>query len=124
MKIDGYFYDQDNSTLPYGVSANGPNYWAFSWSGSFLSTETNASERIRKAKCGVLDNDAPLYSDARLAPVSLMYYGLCLPKGNYSVMLHFSEIVYTGDDAEHSSLKRKKREFDIYIQVNLSFYGL
>lgn len=57
--------------------------------------------------------DSDLYKDARISPVSLTYYGLCLLEGNYSVKLHFAEIKITNDG--YGSLG--KRIFDIYIQV-------
>ncbi|GMN36558.1 hypothetical protein TIFTF001_006111 [Ficus carica] len=115
-EINGSRYDQDNnSLLPYGVSQKGTNYWAFSSSGSFLSTDSNSNDSIKSAKCGLPVEDAPLYSKARLAPVSLKYYGLCLLEGNYNVKLHFAEIVYNQDDTDHQS-DLKKRIFDVYIQ--------
>ncbi|XXG90299.1 hypothetical protein AAC387_Pa12g2104 [Persea americana] len=57
--------------------------------------------------------DSQLYTTARLSPLSLTYYGLCLCNGNYTVKLHFAEILFS-DDKSYSSLG--KRIFDIYIQ--------
>lgn len=54
--------------------------------------------------------------DARLSPLSLTYYGFCLKNGNYTVNLHFAEIMFT-DDRTSSSLGR--RIFDVYVQVLL-----
>lgn len=56
-----------------------------------------------------------IYNNARLAPTSLRYYGLCLRQGSYRVRLHFAEIMYT-DDSTFSSLGR--RIFDVSIQVS------
>ena len=58
-----------------------------------------------------------LYTNARVAPVSLTYFGYCLENGNYLVTLHFAEILFT-DDNTYRSLGR--RIFDIYVQVNQS----
>jgi len=55
------------------------------------------------------------YQNARLSPLSLNYYGLCLPNGNYKVKLHFAEIMYT-DDQTFRSLGR--RIFDVSVQVS------
>ncbi|XP_042021027.1 probable leucine-rich repeat receptor-like serine/threonine-protein kinase At3g14840 [Salvia splendens] len=57
-----------------------------------------------------------LYRNARLSPLSLTYYGFCLINGNYTVNLHFAEIMFT-DDRTYSSLRR--RVFDVYIQGKL-----
>ena len=59
-------------------------------------------------------NDTTLYEEARLAATSFTYYGRCLAKGNYTVTLYFSEIVFD-DVKSFKSLGR--RFFDIYIQV-------
>ncbi|XP_062088182.1 probable LRR receptor-like serine/threonine-protein kinase At1g53420 isoform X2 [Humulus lupulus] len=124
--IDGARYDQDNETALYGVNLS--SNWAFSSSGSFLSTSTNSSDYIKKVKCGISVDEAPLYEKARLAPVSLNYYGYCLHNGNYSVTLHFAEIVYVDqddDDPDNDYNSLKKRVFDIYIQgerVRTDFY--
>ncbi|KAB2616053.1 LRR receptor-like serine/threonine-protein kinase [Pyrus ussuriensis x Pyrus communis] len=57
-----------------------------------------------------------LYRTARIALLSLKYYGLCMLKGNYKLRLYFSEIMFT-DDQTFSNLG--KRLFDISIQGNL-----
>ncbi|CAA7402400.1 unnamed protein product [Spirodela intermedia] len=58
--------------------------------------------------------NAELYKTARLSPLSLKYYGLCLQPGNYTVKLHFAEIVFTPGPT-YGSLGR--RVFDVSIQV-------
>lgn len=60
--------------------------------------------------------DPRLYTHARLSAISLTYYALCLGKGNYTVNLHFAEIMFT-DKNIYSTLGR--RFFDIYVQVIL-----
>ena len=59
--------------------------------------------------------NSELYTIARISPISLTYYGYFLGNGNYTVNLHFAEIMFT-DDNTSSSLGR--RLFDVYIQVN------
>ncbi|KAH7651410.1 Non-specific serine/threonine protein kinase protein [Dioscorea alata] len=54
-----------------------------------------------------------LYTSARLSPLSLTYYGLCLLNGNYTVNLHFAEIIFT-DDQTYLAVGR--RLFDVSIQ--------
>lgn len=60
-------------------------------------------------------NNTDLYKNARLSPLSLTYYGFCLLNGNYTLKLHFAEIMFT-DDKTYSSLGR--RIFDVYVQVD------
>lgn len=55
-----------------------------------------------------------LYMTARSSPLSLKYYGLCLQNGNYTIKLHFAEIIFT-DDQTYFSVGR--RAFDVSIQV-------
>lgn len=59
-------------------------------------------------------NLPPLYTTARLSPLSLTYFSYCLEKGDYLVSLLFAEIQFTNDTA-NGNLGR--RLFDIYIQV-------
>ncbi|KAK1581911.1 hypothetical protein Q3G72_010130 [Acer saccharum] len=59
---------------------------------------------------------ADYYKTARPSPESLKYYGLCMRKGSYKVMLHFAEIMFTDDQtfASHG-----RRIFDVSIQGKL-----
>ncbi|GMN72707.1 hypothetical protein TIFTF001_053596 [Ficus carica] len=55
-----------------------------------------------------------LYMNARLSPILLTYYAFCLVNGNYTVKLHFAEIMFTNDNTYSS---HGRRLFDVYIQV-------
>ncbi|CAL5336244.1 unnamed protein product [Camellia sinensis] len=88
--------------------------WASSSTGRFLD-ENRSDSFIVKTTSRLSMRNFELYMDARLSPISLTYYGLCLLNGNYTVQLHFAEIMFT-DDKTYSSLGR--RIFDIYIQQN------
>lgn len=59
-------------------------------------------------------NSTLLYATARRSPQSLIYYGFCLENGNYTVKLHFAEIVLTDEEAYNSV---GRRIFNTYIQV-------
>ncbi|KAF8364823.1 hypothetical protein HHK36_033201 [Tetracentron sinense] len=109
--IEGNSYDEDNKTSVFYVSPKGN--WAYSRSGDFLGTDAEPRDYIRNMTCGIPVSDAPLYATARISPLSLKYHGLCLHNGNYTVKLHFAEIIYT-DDKDYSILG--KRIFDVYIQ--------
>ncbi|EEF29396.1 conserved hypothetical protein [Ricinus communis] len=93
--------------------------WAFSSTGNFMDNDIDADPYIQintSAISNVSALDAQLYKTARVSPLSLSYYGLCLINGNYTVKLHFAEIVFT-DDNTFNSLG--KRIFDVYIQEKL-----
>ncbi|CAL5393839.1 unnamed protein product [Camellia sinensis] len=89
--------------------------WAFSTTGLFL--DDNSVDSLISTNTSRLSmRNFELYMDARLSPTSLTYYGFCLINGNYTVKLHFAEIMFTNDET-FSSLGR--RIFDIYIQEGL-----
>ncbi|KAK2972681.1 hypothetical protein RJ640_000101 [Escallonia rubra] len=106
--MNGSDYVKDDQKRSYYVSSQ--NNWAYSCSGTFKSETANSSDYIKKTTCEISDD---VYVTARLCPVSLKYYGFCLRQGNYTVTLHFAEIVYSeGDDYNILG----ERVFDIYIQ--------
>nr|XP_011467565.1 PREDICTED: probable LRR receptor-like serine/threonine-protein kinase At1g07650 isoform X2 [Fragaria vesca subsp. vesca] len=90
--------------------------WAFSSTGNFMDNDVDADIYI-KSNTSALSNvsviDSELYTTARASAISLTYYGLCLMNGNYTVKLHFAEIVFTNDKTFNSL---GKRIFDVYIQ--------
>nr|XP_028958942.1 probable LRR receptor-like serine/threonine-protein kinase At1g07650 [Malus domestica] len=61
-------------------------------------------------------NNSELYKTARLSPLSLTYYARCLAYGNYTVKLHFAEIVLR-DNRSYYGVGR--RIFNVYIQEKL-----
>lgn len=92
--------------------------WAFSSTGNFMDNDLDSDVYIH-ANTTALYNVSPpesqLYTTARVSPTSLTYYGQCLMNGNYTVKLHFAEIVFAND----SSFKSQgKRIFDVYLQVS------
>ncbi|KAI3836455.1 hypothetical protein MKW98_008216 [Papaver atlanticum] len=54
-----------------------------------------------------------LYMTARISPLSLKYYGICLRPGNYKVKLHFAEIMFPIDK---TAAGIGTRIFDVSIQ--------
>ncbi|OUZ99422.1 Protein kinase domain [Macleaya cordata] len=117
IKINGSVYEADLETSGAStiyVSKN--RNWAYSSTGHFIVSGKESIGYIQ-SKTHVLNmDDAPLDTSARISPMSLKYYGLCLINGNYSVKLHFAEIVFT-DDSDFSS--KGERIFDVYIQGEL-----
>ncbi|XP_058100938.1 probable LRR receptor-like serine/threonine-protein kinase At1g53430 isoform X2 [Magnolia sinica] len=104
-KWEDYEADTDNdgesAFYPYG------DKWAYSSTGDFTG-----GDKVFIAKTPSISNQE-LYRTARLSPLSLKYYGICLQNGNYTVQLHFSEIMFNNDET-FSSVGR--RIFDVSIQ--------
>ncbi|KAE9456275.1 hypothetical protein C3L33_11843, partial [Rhododendron williamsianum] len=111
---------EGNSTYEMDSSKGGPSYfflspqetWAYSSTGSFMDVKGDPSY-VANNSFSLNMTGAEYYKTARLAPNSLKYYGLCLPKGSYKVLLHFAEIMFS-DDQTYRSLGR--RIFDVSIQ--------
>lgn len=88
--------------------------WGISSTGAFWDVNTSIDDYKANNVSVLRVNDSELYTTARLSPLSLTYYGRCLANGNYTVILHFAEIILR-DDQSFQSLGR--RMFDVYIQV-------
>ncbi|KAK4803507.1 hypothetical protein SAY86_003324 [Trapa natans] len=111
VEADGNEYAEDTSTgeASYFMSFN--EIWAYSSTGYFMGNDKAPYTASNLYSLNV--NGSNLYQTARLAPISLKYYGLCMIPGSYKVRLHFAEIQYTNDET-FSSLG--KRYFDVSIQ--------
>ncbi|KAL1537957.1 putative leucine-rich repeat receptor-like serine/threonine-protein kinase [Salvia divinorum] len=106
-------YEADYSTGNFYLGKN----WGFSSTGRFWNTDKyGKSNLLQPGNSSISGPKSKLYSSARLSPLSLTYFGFCLRNGNYTVNLHFAEIMFT-NDTTYGSLGR--RVFDIYIQGNL-----
>jgi len=106
-------YDEDFYPSGAATSEKPKENWAFSNTGHFLGGH-NELAYIQQSQNTLSMPDSVLYQTARVSPISLTYYGMCLKNGDYIVSLHFAEIMFT-DDNSYSSLGR--RIFDVYIQV-------
>ncbi|CAL5074718.1 unnamed protein product [Urochloa decumbens] len=112
--INGIKYEAD--TTPKGASllyvSPGSN-WAFSSTGNFMDDNITDDNFIATSTSKLDMPNSELYNKARLSPLSLTYYGLCMFNGTYTVKLHFAEIVFT-NDSTYCSLG--KRRFNVFIQ--------
>ncbi|XP_027929650.1 probable leucine-rich repeat receptor-like serine/threonine-protein kinase At3g14840 isoform X2 [Vigna unguiculata] len=111
-------YDRDLYVQSEEVAYSSMSNWAISNTGFLLDAnnekEARSSYQVQNiSRLSMSDDEAKLYSTARISPLSLTYYGFCLANGNYTVKLHFAEIMFT-DDNTYKSLGR--RVFDVYIQ--------
>ncbi|KAK9051627.1 hypothetical protein SSX86_028255 [Deinandra increscens subsp. villosa] len=111
-----YEADQD----PSGAAVFLPSineYWGISSTGSLWNTKDTLDAYLAANVSILTMTDSQLYKTARHSPLSLTYYGRCLANGNYTVTLHFAEIVFR-DNRSFQGLGR--RAFDVYVQgVNI-----
>ncbi|XP_034581877.1 probable LRR receptor-like serine/threonine-protein kinase At1g07650 isoform X2 [Setaria viridis] len=107
-------YEAD--TTPKGASllyvSPGSN-WAFSSTGNFMDDNITDDNFIATSTSKLAMPNSELYTKARLSPLSLTYYGLCMFSGAYTVKLHFAEILFTNDSTFCSLGKRR---FNVFIQ--------
>jgi len=111
--IDGNTFEDDSSQIGTSMfSVSDDKKWAYSSTGDFVGNENADYIARNTSKLNLADPE--LYTEARLSPLSLKYYGLCMENGEYTVKLHFAEIVFTED---HTYSSNGKRVFDVFIQV-------
>ncbi|KAG4386139.1 hypothetical protein GLYMA_12G231800v4 [Glycine max] len=111
-KFEGNEYEADLS--PFGISNYVPGNsgkWAYSSTGVYLGNDK--ADYIATNQFSLDINGPDYYHTARIAPLYLNYYGLCMLNGNYKVKLHFAEIAFSDD---HSYSNLGKRVFDVSIQ--------
>ncbi|KAK3405544.1 hypothetical protein EUGRSUZ_K01777 [Eucalyptus grandis] len=114
-KVKGTTYEADSEeATPSSFFRS--DYWAYSSTGYFTDYCSTAFSYVVKNTSTLSMNDAQLYKKARRSAISLTYYGFCLMDGPYNVILHFAEIMFTGDKSYQSL---GKRDFNIYIQGKL-----
>ncbi|KAM7530502.1 hypothetical protein LguiB_033912 [Lonicera macranthoides] len=106
-----YEADQNSDGPAKFVSSN--ENWGTSNTGHFCDRNVTADVYTANNVSILRVNNPELYTSARLSPLSLTYYGRCLANGNYTVTLHFAEIILR-DNQSFQSLGR--RIFDVYIQ--------
>ncbi|KAM1343726.1 hypothetical protein PS2_007823 [Malus domestica] len=87
--------------------------WAVSSTGSFIDDDRPKDTFIWRNETTLSMANPLLYMNARLSPISLTYFGFCLGNGDYTVKLHFAEIMFRNGKT-YKSLGR--RIFNIYIQ--------
>ena len=115
VNVNGVTYEDDTVSPAPSTFFQSRTNWALSSTG-FFTDDDRTSDFYTWINTSTLSITNPqLYTDARLSPLSLTYYAFCLGNGNYTVKLHFAEIMFTNDKT-YSSLGR--RLFDVYIQVD------
>ena len=88
--------------------------WGFSSIGCFWDVDTTSNDYLATNESILTMDNSQIYASVQLSPLSITYYARCLVNGNYTVKLHFAEIVFTSN---RSSYSLGKRIFNVYIQV-------
>ncbi|KAK9937794.1 hypothetical protein M0R45_014563 [Rubus argutus] len=115
MEDEDNQYEEDMNPEGRSQFFSSSEKWGYSSTGVYTGKE-DAGFYVATNTSPLNVNGPKFYQTARLAPLSLKYYGLCMLKGSYKVRLHFAEIMYS-DNETFSSLGR--RIFDVSIQGNL-----
>ncbi|KAK6932734.1 Serine-threonine/tyrosine-protein kinase, catalytic domain [Dillenia turbinata] len=111
---NGRFYEGDADAGSGASTLSIRENWGLSSTGDIMDDDDELFDVYNSTSYSM--EFPELYSTARLSPLSLTYFGFCLENGNYTVLLHFAEIIFD-DEEPFSSLGR--RLFDMYIQGNL-----
>ncbi|XP_020538911.1 probable LRR receptor-like serine/threonine-protein kinase At1g53440 isoform X2 [Jatropha curcas] len=114
MTFENNDYEEDLALGGASTFIHASEKWAYSSTGVFMGNDS--ADFLARNSFNLNVTGADFYTSARLAPISLKYYGLCMRQGSYKVRLHFAEIMYS-DDQTFSSLGR--RIFDVSIQGNV-----
>ncbi|KAM3284850.1 putative LRR receptor-like serine/threonine-protein kinase isoform X4 [Capsicum chacoense] len=119
INCGGEQVDVDGKTYYADVSPNGASTFFFNKTGGWgYSSMGLAYERRQsftaKDPCNLPKTAAVLLETARVATISLKYYGFCFIKGDYTVKLHFAEIGSSKNKGFPPI--RPKRIFDVDIQ--------
>nr|GMD10792.1 probable LRR receptor-like serine/threonine-protein kinase At1g53420 isoform X3 [Ipomoea batatas] len=118
MPINGTNYEGDltsNGSSTFFMSSS--SSWGFSSMGTYLLSRPWIDTYIINNTCIAGVDDGPLYSTARVSPISLKYYGFCLRNEKYTVKLHFAELV--SNDYKAPYINKSGRVFDVDIQMEI-----
>ncbi|KAG4964407.1 hypothetical protein JHK85_039382 [Glycine max] len=116
--VSGNIYEADREQKGAAMLYYTSQDWALSSTGNFMDNDIDSDPYIvaNTSRLNVSALNSKLYTTARVSPLALTYYGLCLINGNYTVKLHFAEIIFINDRSLNSL---GRRVFDVYIQGNL-----
>ncbi|KAL6201304.1 hypothetical protein ACLB2K_025018 [Fragaria x ananassa] len=114
--IGGVNYEDDTDLGGAAKFVPVRSNWGTSSTGVVWDTNVTSGDYIAKNVSTLGMENSQLYTNARLTPLSLTYYANCLAEGNYTVSLHFAEIIIRGNKSYQSV---GRRIFDVYIQEKL-----
>ncbi|MCH93856.1 LRR receptor-like kinase, partial [Trifolium medium] len=83
ITVNGSAYDDDSEAGgPARFHQSGIKNWAFSTTGNFMDNDSGDYYTWSNKSTLSLANPE-LFTDARVSPTSLTYYGFCMGNGNY-----------------------------------------
>ncbi|KAI3927582.1 hypothetical protein MKX01_026515 [Papaver californicum] len=95
MAIGDEKYEADLSPMGSSSFFTYNDKWACSTTTDYVGASTPKANYLAQASPNMTVRD--LYMTARISPLSLKFYGICLRPGNYNVKLHFAEIMFPID---------------------------
>ncbi|KMZ73976.1 putative Protein kinase [Zostera marina] len=112
--VEGKVYKSDKTAIDAAsiYSPSSDRTWALSSTGYFVGDIKSPYIGAINESLLLNTTNSQLYKSARLNPLSLRYYALCMQSGNYTVNLHFAEIMFS----EFGFSSDGRRIFDVSIQ--------
>ncbi|XP_015066029.1 probable LRR receptor-like serine/threonine-protein kinase At1g53430 isoform X3 [Solanum pennellii] len=108
-----HYYADENPNGSSTFSRDEKGGWGYSSMGLAKIVNKQPESSIIKDTCDLSTTAAVLVETARVAPISLKYYGFCFSSGNYTVKLKFYDI---GSSNKQVYPITHTRVFDIDIQ--------
>lgn len=116
LEFEGNHYEGDTQIGGPAAFFSSAEKWGFSSTGVFTGDDSKGFIALEETQN---QTKSEIYQTARLSPISLKYYGLCMRKGSYKVQLHFSEIMFSNGQTFRSL---GRRVFNVSIQVSKSVF--
>lgn len=118
VKVGDVTFEADEQSSGAAKLTSSNDRWGVSSTGAFVGTSDGTrTSHYTANNISILNiNDSELFMTARRSGLSLTYYARCLVNGNYTVTLHFAEIILRNN---RSFWSLGRRMFDIYIQDEL-----
>ncbi|GMN64450.1 hypothetical protein TIFTF001_033522 [Ficus carica] len=113
LEFEGNQYEGDTQIGGPAAFFSSAEKWGFSSTGVFTGDEAGSFIAQEETQNQI---KSEIYQTARLSPISLKYYGLCMRKGGYKVQLHFSEIMFSNGQTFRNL---GRRVFNVTIQGKL-----
>ncbi|CAJ1971363.1 unnamed protein product [Sphenostylis stenocarpa] len=106
--VSGHIYEADSERKGAAMLYYTSQDWALSSTGNFMDNDIDSDPYTvtNTSRLNVSALNSQLYTTARVSPLALTYYGLCLINGNYTIKLHFAEIIFINDRSLNSLGKR------------------
>ncbi|KAG0457821.1 hypothetical protein HPP92_022978 [Vanilla planifolia] len=121
--VNGTKYEADMEERGASMLYFGQN-WAFSSTGNFMDNNEDSDNYIARNTSILSMPNAELYTEARLSPLSLTYYGLCMGTGQYTreAVLEDFNIVEAAHFDPPSDPSGLKKSIEVIIGISAFFF--